>query len=842
VAAEPSSLLPPERLELAAWRIGASRLASVIVLATGIFYLAWRPSTIDETGALGLAFYVVETLNFGLLVLTAFLLWRVRQRSAAPAPAGGSLDVFITVCGEPEALVEETLRAALAIAYPHRTYLLNDGRLAGKDSWRAIEELAARYDVPCLTRTTGARGKAGNLNHALSLTGGDFVAVLDADHQASRTFGDELLGYFADPKVSLVTTRQEFHGDRADLLGNREPVFYSWFQPAKDAADAAFSTGSGVVYRRTALASIGGFSEWSVGEDFHTSTRLHAKRWTSVYYPRAVTLGIAPRTGAALVKQRLIWATDSARVLFFDNPLRTSGLTTAQRLHHFHTGAYYVVAGTQLFFLVSPALWLIWQVPVMRPSSTEAYLAHSLPLAVATFLLITIWGGRRGIRTVQQELYLAPVHAIGVARAAAGVRHRGPVSEKVLQSRFSPLTVPQQLIAALLVAAIAVAFVRPAQGQAVAVAWAAFMAYSLLAFVITVSGRPTVDRAFRIGLRATILLLAALVILPLGDDVRPGSDADATAGSSGPPLTLVAPESGAYLGVFDPAVLESPDGLTAWNEEHGARARIVHWYQQWLGDGEHGFPADAAGMVAAEGAVPFITWEPLGDGSDAGAAGGRDTLKVIASGSYDDYIRSWARGAARYGRPVLVRTLHDMNGSWYPWAVGANAASPELFVAAWRHLHDLFVEEGAVNVGWVWSVYSFEAGPGEGIDLVYPGARYVDWVSMAAFNWDEADAGWHTADELFGETYDALSRLGKPVMISQIATVAEGGDAGAWVRDALGTFRARYPLVKAVVWYDARYSPDVDLRLTGPAGEAFRSEVEPLTYWSPEPAVVEAGK
>jgi hypothetical protein len=331
------------------------------------------------------------------------------------------------------------------------------------------------------------------------------------------------------------------------------------------------------------------------------------------------------------------------------------------------------------------------------------------------------------------------------------------------------------------------------------------------------------------------------VILPLGG-VRPGADADADADDpSGSPLTLVAPESGAYLGVFDPAVLESRDGLAAWNEEHGARARIVHWYQQWLGNGEHGFPADAAAMVADEGAVPLITWEPPGDGAGAGAAGDeRDILAIIASGGYDDYIRSWARGAAVYGRPVLVRTLHDMNGSWYPWAVGAGA-SPRLFVAAWRHLHDLFVEEGAVNVGWVWSVYSFDGGPGAGIDLLYPGAEYVDWVSMAAFNWGQGDAGWQPADALFARTYDVLSRLGKPVMISQIATAAKGGDARTWVRDALWTFRTRYPRVKAVVWYDARYAADVDLRLDGPPAEAFRSEVEPSSYWRPEPAIVAVG-
>ena len=41
-------------------------------------------------------------------------------------------------------MVEETLRAALAVSYPHRTYLLNAGRIAGKSNWQPVEELDAR--------------------------------------------------------------------------------------------------------------------------------------------------------------------------------------------------------------------------------------------------------------------------------------------------------------------------------------------------------------------------------------------------------------------------------------------------------------------------------------------------------------------------------------------------------------------------------------------------------------------------------------------------------------------------------------------------------------------------
>ena len=108
-----------------------------------------------------------------------------KVRIGRPIPLRrATLDVFIKVCGEQPYVVERTVRAALAIDYPHRTWLLNDGRMAGKSGWDEIDALAVRYNVPCFTRTAGARGKAGNLNYALTLTDCEFIATIDATEEA----------------------------------------------------------------------------------------------------------------------------------------------------------------------------------------------------------------------------------------------------------------------------------------------------------------------------------------------------------------------------------------------------------------------------------------------------------------------------------------------------------------------------------------------------------------------------------------------------------------------------------------------------------------------------------
>ena len=43
-----------------------------------------------------------------------------------------------------------------------------------------------------------------------------------------------------------------------------------------------------------------------------------------------------------------------------------------------------------------------------------------------------------------------------------------------------------------------------------------------------------------------------------------------------------------------------------------------------------------------------------------------------------------------------------MNGNWFAWMEGVNGNQPGEYVAAWRHVHDIFTAVGATNVSWVW--------------------------------------------------------------------------------------------------------------------------------------------
>ena len=306
----------------------------------------------------------------------------------------------------------------------------------------------------------------------------------------------------------------------------------------------------------------------------------------------------------------------------------------------------------------------------------------------------------------------------------------------------------------------------------------------------------------------------------------PAEEEAAAEAESEPRRRLLPPEKGIYLGVASFSVASGESTIDSWSRAHGARPRIVNWYQQWL-SGEQRFRTDWALRVFRQGGVPMVTWEPWSapEGEIHTALQPDISLQRIVDGAHDAYIRAYARTVAAYGQPVLIRLAHEMNGNWYPWGVHVNGNTPALYVKAWRHAHRIFDAAGATNVSWVWSINNLEGPPDENHDIegYYPGSRWVDWVSTSGFNWGDSYAwsSWRSAPSLYGATYGALSRFDKPIMISEIGTTDSGGDAYSWIGETQKTLRTSYPLLRAVVWYDDIDGGGLDFRLRGPTARAI---------------------
>jgi beta-mannanase len=170
-----------------------------------------------------------------------------------------------------------------------------------------------------------------------------------------------------------------------------------------------------------------------------------------------------------------------------------------------------------------------------------------------------------------------------------------------------------------------------------------------------------------------------------------------------------------------------------------------------------------------------------------------------------------------------------MNGNWYPWGGTVNGNTPADYIAAWRHVHDVFQQEGATNVTWTWTPNG-ESVPdtlANQPDQYWPGPQYVDWVGTDSYNWGAGAVGWRTVPQMFTANMDRLAQYGKPIMVAETASVEKGGDKAAWISSLYATVSDDYrDSVGAVIWFDESTGGyDFRTNTTPAAQSAFNAAV-----------------
>ncbi|HEX4048829.1 MAG TPA: glycosyltransferase [Elusimicrobiota bacterium] len=469
----------------------ARRLLLISYMISAAAYFAWRLTVFNARAPLfSAAFYCAELIGFlwGLNLLLGGL--RLDRREPPPPPPGLAVDVFIPTYDEPVDLVRRTLVAALRIEYAHLTWLLDDG---GRPEMRALaRELGCRY----LARGGNANAKAGNLNHALGAARGEFVAIFDADHVADPRFLDRTLGFFRDdPRLAFVQTPQEFHnfdsyqhlgGDRARGSWNEHSLFYRLIQRSRDRRNAAMLCGCSVVLRRAALDAVGGFAVGTVTEDMHTSVRLHAAGWNSVFHSETLSAGLGPLDALSYRRQRLRWAQGSLQVFMRERLPVRPGLTGAQREAYLLHVLSILEGWRTAFICVAPAGVLVFGVWPME-SRLGPWAAVSLPYFALSVLAFEEIARGQG-RFFKNEVFnVARCTSQIRALFSAGGRLAFHVTPKVrLKDHAKIGFVFPWLVLAWTAAALAAAAWRLAEGRSalgrgclgIAVVWAVFGAAS----------------------------------------------------------------------------------------------------------------------------------------------------------------------------------------------------------------------------------------------------------------------------------------------------------------------------------------------------------------------------
>ena len=241
------------------------RILQLICIYLGLRYLYWRGfytlNTQDTfSAAISIVLYLAEIYGFIAVVLFYFQVSKPINPTPQ-SPQKGELptvDIFITIYNEPLDILYRTAVACLAIDYPvdrRRIYVLDDGHR--DEVKRATERLGCNY----LSRSNNDHAKAGNLNHGLANSSGDFIVILDCDHVPVQTFLKETIGFFKDPKVAFVQTPHFFYNPdvfqknlRLECeIANEQDLFFRIIQPGRHGHNASFYAGSGGIFRRSAL-------------------------------------------------------------------------------------------------------------------------------------------------------------------------------------------------------------------------------------------------------------------------------------------------------------------------------------------------------------------------------------------------------------------------------------------------------------------------------------------------------------------------------------------------------------------------------------------------------------
>ncbi|HVY13837.1 MAG TPA: UDP-forming cellulose synthase catalytic subunit [Rhodopila sp.] len=372
---------------------GMTLFLTMLSAVVSLRYIVWRFTETLEfntvlQGVLGTGLALAEA--YAILVLALGYIQTVWPLDRKPLPLPEdpadwpSVDIYVPTYNEDLSIVRATVLAAMAVDWPPdklKVYILDDGRR------RAFRDFAASCGAGYIIRPDNNHAKAGNLNHAMKVTDGEFVAVFDCDHVPTRAFLQMTMGWLVhDKRMAFIQTPHHFYSpdpfQRNLAAGTRVPaegnLFYGLIQDGNDFWNASFFCGSCAVIRRAALQTIGGFATETVTEDAHTALKLHRKGWQSCYLRLPLAAGLATERLILHIGQRVRWARGMLQILRLDNPVFGRGLTVGQRICYVNAMMHFMFAVPRVVFLTSPLCFLLLGQNIIA-ASPLAIIAYALP-------------------------------------------------------------------------------------------------------------------------------------------------------------------------------------------------------------------------------------------------------------------------------------------------------------------------------------------------------------------------------------------------------------------------------------------------------------------------------
>ncbi len=253
----------------------------------------------------------------------------------------------------------------------------------------------------------------------------------------------------------------------------------------------------------------------------------------------------------------------------------------------------------------------------------------------------------------------------------------------------------------------------------------------------------------------------------------------------------------------------SKSRIRDFEELAGKKITWATFSQNWY-DGIS-FPKKEIDEIRSSGSIPVIRLMARTNEDRHGENGTRIekqfSLKNIVNGKFDEELKKYAQEVRLDGKPLLFDFDVEANGNWFLWSGIYNGAGetkkygnkkypdgPERWRDAYRHIIDIFKQDGVRNVTWFFHV-DINSIPNKWWNQAkyyYPGDEYIDWIGVSLYGaQNDGEEYWDLFSDILSERYQSILDISnnKPFALMEFGVTDNSnyGDKSEWLEDAFKT-------------------------------------------------------
>jgi hypothetical protein len=238
--------------------------------------------------------------------------------------------------------------------------------------------------------------------------------------------------------------------------------------------------------------------------------------------------------------------------------------------------------------------------------------------------------------------------------------------------------------------------------------------------------------------------------------------------------------------------VSAKDAINTLETELGARFTLDRQYYH-----DEQFPTQYDYWTASQGRTPVLSfksydrWKPI-------------PWTNIAAGAWDEHLNRLADNCIAFGQPMFLTFFHE------PENDRSAFGTPGEYVAAWRHVVDLFHAKGVTNVSWTTCLMGSSYWDKNVASSWYPGDNYVDYIGADAYNWGPSSGvcvnnQWTSFKWRVQRFYDFGKQHHKPMMLLETGCAEDPTDhdrKANWILNMKKTLKSM-PAIRGVCWFEA---------------------------------------